>query len=434
MRTLARTTGLLFLLTASAIGFVVGACGSDGENGKDGVMGGAGAAGPQGPAGTSSPAVDAGPGLGGFTGACTKPCHTFNGVVDQWRFSNHSHPQNNEIGGGACGNCHAIDGLQNRVGNNYVTLPDSGAATDVAKGHTNYRAGNGTLQEISYGGASTIGRIHCTTCHDFNPTNDPHATGKYVAGQAPLRVPGGAADTAFLEKSPTDAGPVTGTALAYGSANTCIFCHKSRKDVTYYVTNTTTLITSYRWGPHEGPQADLYSGQGAYQFAGKTYGNSEHITIAKKCVGCHMAPVATNDNVPDHTMKPTVATCTTGTGCHTQYTGKTFDVLGGQTTVKKAIFEMQAILNAKGWLTRSEVTPYPVLTDEELADGQFQRDIVKPGNSLTPAEQGALYNYLVIARGKDFGAHNPRYTKQVLYDSIELVKPGAPASGLTRPQ
>jgi hypothetical protein len=375
-----------------------------------------------------------GGGLGALGGACTKPCHTFNGVVDQWRFSNHSHPQNNEIGGGPCGNCHAIDGLQNRVANNFVTLPDSGAPNDVTKGHINYRAGNNTVQEIGYGGASAIGRIHCTTCHDFNPTNDPHSTGKYIAGQAPLRVPGGASDQAFLEKSPTDAGGVIGTGLAYGVANTCVFCHKSRKDVSFYVTNNTTTITSYRWGPHDGPQSDLYSGEGAYKFAGKTYGNSEHVTIAKKCVGCHMAPVEGNDNVPDHTMKPSLKTCTTGAGCHSQYTGKTFDVLGGQTTVKKALFELQAALNAKGWITRSEVAPYPVLADEELGDGQFNHDLAKPGNALTPAEQGALYNYLVIARGKDFGAHNPRYTKQVLYDTIEVVKGSPPTSGLNRPQ
>lgn len=434
MRTLARTTGLLFLAAASATGFIIGACGTDGENGKDGIDGGAGPAGPQGPAGSSAPAVDAGTGLGALGSACTKPCHTFNGVVDQWRFSKHSHPQNNEIGGGSCGNCHAIDGLENRVANDYMTLPDSGAPTDVAKGHINYRAGNSSIQEIGYGGASTIGRIHCATCHDFDPANDPHSTGKYVAGQAPLRVPGGPSDLAFIEKSPNDAGPIVGTGLAFGAANICVFCHKSRKDVSYYVTNTTTAITSYRWGPHYGPQSDLYSGQGAYQFAGKTYGNSEHITIAKKCVGCHMAPVEGNDNVPDHTMKPNVKTCSTGAGCHSQYTGKTFDVLGGQTTVKRALFEMQAALNAKGWLTRSETSPFAILTDEDLADGQFNRDLAKPGSSLTPAEQGALYDYLVIARGNDFGAHNPRYTKQILFDSIEVVKGGAPASGLTRPQ
>ena len=37
-------------------------------------------------------------------------------------------------------------------------------------------------------------------------------------------------------------------------------------------------------------------------------------------------------------------------------------------TVKNALFEMEAALNTKGWLTRAEVSPYPVLTDEELAD------------------------------------------------------------------
>jgi len=433
--TLARTTGLLFVLAASIAGFVVGACGTDGENGKDGQQGIPGPAGPAGAPGANGATGDAGSGTSALGGACTKPCHTFNGVVDQWRFSNHSHPQNNQIGGGPCGNCHAIDGLQNRLANNSQVLPDSGAPTDVPKGHINYRAGNGTVQEIGYGGASVIGRIHCVTCHDFNPTNDPHATGKYVAGQAPLRVPGGPSDQAFIETSPTDAGPVTGEGLAYGVANTCIFCHKSRKDVTYYVSTTSNnAITSYRWGPHEGPQTDLYTGKGAFEFVGKAYGNSEHVTLAKKCVSCHMPPAADNDNVPDHSMKPSLKTCTTGTGCHTQYTGTTFDVLGGQTTVRKALTEMQDALNTAGYITRSEVSPYVALTDEDLADGQFQLDLAKPGSSLTPAQAGALYDYFLIARGKDFGAHNPRYTKQVLYDSIEVIKGAPPTSGLSRPQ
>jgi hypothetical protein len=46
---------------------------------------------------------------------------------------------------------------------------------------------------------------------------------------------------------------------------------------------------------------------------------------------------------------------------------------------------------------------------------------------------GILYNYLLIARGKDMGAHNPRYTKQLLFDAIEKLTGAAPTSGLTRP-
>jgi hypothetical protein len=40
---------------------------------------------------------------------------------------------------------------------------------------------------------------------------------------------------------------------------------------------------------------------------------------------------------------------------------------------------------------------------------------------------GALYNYLIIARGKDFGVHNPTYTKQLLWDSIKYLKGSNPS-------
>jgi len=83
-----------------------------------------------------------------LTGACTQPCHTFGVVVDQWRFSNHSHPQENLIGGGPCGNCHGIDALQRRVANNFSIAPDSGVPSSVPKGHTNYRTTAGPVAEI----------------------------------------------------------------------------------------------------------------------------------------------------------------------------------------------------------------------------------------------------------------------------------------------
>lgn len=429
--TLSRTTGFLLVLAATTIGVISGACGTDGDEGPAGAQG---APGPQGPAGGSgTPGTGADGGITGLGGACTTPCHTFNGVVDQWRFSAHSHPQENEIGTGACGNCHALDGIQQRVANKALTTPDASAPVGVAQGHIGFKQANGTFGEISYAGASAIGRIHCTTCHDFNPTNDPHVTGKYTQGQAPLRVAGGQNDQVFIEKSPVGQVAV-GTALSFKSANGCVFCHKSRKDVTAYINPTTNAITSPYWGPHEGPQADIYSGVGAYHLDGKTYGNSEHVTIANKCVTCHMAPVATNGNVPDHTMKPTVKTCTATAGCHSQYTGANFDILGGQTSVKKALFELQGLLNDRGLLTRGEAAPYGAIEADDLADGQFHLDKARPGQSVDGPTAGILYNYLVIARGKDMGTHNPRYTKQLLFDAIEKLTGAPPTSGLVRPQ
>jgi hypothetical protein len=438
--TLTRNSGLLGALGVLVLGagpLVVIACsGDEGQKGETGLVG---QPGPQGPGGAPGPGAGGdGDGDGGniLSGACTKPCHTFNGVVDQWRFSNHSHPQKNEVGGGACGNCHGVDGLQQRVANKFVVTPDSGAPSNVPSGHMNYKNADGVASEIGYGGATTIGRIHCTTCHDFNSTNDPHVVGKYVAGTARIRVPGGVGDTVFIEKSESSSA-ITGQTVAYKAANVCVMCHKSRKDVTSYI-SAANVISSSHWGPHEGPQTDVYSGKGGYHFAGLAYGTSAHAAIANACVGCHMAPVAENSNVPDHTMKPNVATCKS---CHTAYTGADFDIQGGRTVVRNALKELEVALNDAKLLTRSAAAPYAPLSDDDLADGQFNLDLTRPGSngvggnqSLDALTAGALYNYLIIARSKDLGVHNPTYEKQLLWDSIRQLKGVDPTSIASRPQ
>ena len=436
---LSRFIGLALIVGVGA-SFGLAACGA-GDDGAKGDTGDAGPAGPVGPAGPPGAQGIPGPvddGGGVLGGACTTPCHTFGGVVDQWRFSNHSHPQNTQIGAGACGNCHGGDGLEQRLANKYTVAPDAGVPADVPKGHINFTAASGAVTEIGYGGATTIGRIHCSTCHEFDSSNDPHVTGKYVAGQAPIRVPGGVGDTAILEKtegpSPTTS---TGQSVAYRAGNVCVFCHKSRKDVTFYITASNPL-SSTRWGPHYASQADVYSGKGGYHFASATYSSSAHATIADACVACHMQPVAANGNVPDHTMKPSLALCKT---CHTQYTGNTFDVQGGQALVRRALRELQAALNAAGMLTRSSTAPYAALSEEELADNQFHLDYVRPGGApgggnivANGPTAGAVYNYLIVARSKDFGVHNPTYVKQLLWDSIRQVKGADPTSLPSRPQ
>src|SRR5262249_37966634 len=101
--TIKRSLGALAILTAVDVSAGLAACGS-GDAGAKGETGNAGPSGPAGPVGP--PGSPGSPGIGTdggnpiLSGACTTPCHTFGGVVDQWRFSNHSHPQENEIGGG----------------------------------------------------------------------------------------------------------------------------------------------------------------------------------------------------------------------------------------------------------------------------------------------------------------------------------------------
>jgi len=413
---------LVTTLSLGAAGFAVGACDGDTRVGETGAPGAPGVPGPPGPPGAAADAT-----VPTENKACTNPCHTFNGVVDQWRLSGHSHPQESEVGGGACGNCHGIDGIENRVANRSVVAPGSPAPTNVDKGHLSYANGTGALSEISYAGATTIGKIHCSTCHRFDQTTDPHVIGSYTPGQAPIRVAGGPTDLAYVERTPAGGATPAGQAVSFGAGNLCIFCHKSRKDVTFYITASNTLST--RWGPHNGPQADLYTGKGGYSLAqaGETYGTATHTTIANGCVSCHMQPNAANGSVPDHTMKPKVAYCKT---CHATYAGTDFDIDGGRSDVRKGLSELQGLLNTAGLLTRGTGP----LDADALSDAQFNQDMVKsPGAPVDASTAGALYNYLVIAKGKDLGVHNPRYAKQLLWDSIRFLKGSNPTFIPTRP-
>ncbi len=446
-----------FVLVAVSLG--IGACsGSDGPPGAQGAVGlpgPEGEAGPPGPPGATGEAGPPGPmgfpgigggidgGMAGLPSSCLSPCHGFSGIVEQWKTSTHfsafiSNLGSDEVttwtGPSACGNCHAVDALQLRTAGTVGTLADAGVA-NAQNGHLEYRNPiNGALAESTYTGSAKVAQVGCLTCHNVTPETDPHRTGlAYTKGSFPLRVPTGATDQPTIEKSP-DKTAVTGTpAGALGSANTCVWCHRSRKDVTNYI-GTDTTLTSLNWGPHEGPQSDIFSGAGGYHYAGMVYGTSTH-QQKLTCVDCHMPDAPSNGMSPNHSFYPQVIACT---NCHAGATN--FDISGGQSQVKAALSELQKALNDAGYLTRSAAAPYLPLQPSELADGLFETDKTRPGSGpdggtlhLTADQAGALYNYLLLARGSGLGVHNPKYAKQLIVDSYVAVK-GLPPASLARPQ
>jgi hypothetical protein len=334
----------------------------------------------------------------------------------------------------ACGNCHAIDALAGRVGSDVGFVGDAGVV-NVASGELGYRVStNGSLGEATYTGNAKVAAVTCVTCHSVTDATDPHRTGlPWADGSFPLRAPSGKDDQAYLEKSP-DTTAVTGMpAGKLGTANTCVFCHRSRKDVTNYI-KASNSITSSHWGPHEGPQADVFSGLGGYHFAGMSYGNSTH-QEKLTCIDCHMPDVTSNNNAPNHSFYAQLSSCQS---CHSGATN--FDITGGQSQVRAAMFELQAALNTAGLLTRAAAAPYPALATSELADGSFELDQTRPTGGpdggvpiLTANQAGALYNYIIIARGGALGVHNPRYVKQLIYDSY-VATTGQPPKTVARPQ
>ena len=435
-----------------ALTMVLGCAGEDGQMGPTGPAGPAGTQGTPGPAGPPGEAGPPGPpgmsgtaGEGGTAGlptSCLSPCHGFNGIVEQWKTSTHYSTFISNLGGeevatwtgpGACGNCHAHDAIELRVAN-AIGTQSGGAVANAMHGELNYRnPANSALAEGTYTGVSKVAQVGCVTCHSVTDATDPHRTGlSYMPGSFPLRVPSGATDEARIEKSP-DTTAITGTTAGVGISNTCIWCHRSRKDVTNYI-GADTVLTSLNWGPHEGPQADVYSGAGGYHYGGKAYGTSTH-QQKLGCVDCHMPEVVANARSANHSFNAQVSSCVS---CHSGATN--FDINGGRSQTMAAVFELQKVLNDAGYLTRSTAAPYLPLSARELADGYFPLDKTRPGGGpdggvlhLTRDQAGALYNYLIAARDASLGAHNPKYTRQIIFDAYFAIT-GLPPTTIVRPQ
>ena len=79
--------------------------------------------------------------------SCLSPCHGFNGVITQYQGSTHYQVYLANVDtttaaewvapGDACGNCHAIDALQQRVAGNVRTDGDAGVV-NLAGGELQY--------------------------------------------------------------------------------------------------------------------------------------------------------------------------------------------------------------------------------------------------------------------------------------------------------
>jgi hypothetical protein len=103
-----------------------------------------------------------------------------------------------------------------------------------------------TVDDALYTGSATVAEVYCTTCHAVTDANDPHRTGiPWTAWLVPVRGAGSERTQARSLRRAPRWGSVTGTSAGdMGPANTCVWCHKSRKDVTQYVTATGNKLLS----------------------------------------------------------------------------------------------------------------------------------------------------------------------------------------------
>jgi hypothetical protein len=204
----------------------------------------------------------------------------------------------------------------------------------------------------------------------------------------------------------------TGGNFNYGSGNLCAQCHQARTPDPLLVGSVS--ITSSRWGPHHGPQADILNGTGAYVFAGQSYRNSRHNTaVTNGCPQCHMAtPYGTQAG--GHTMNMTYVSHGSEeellAGCNIEdcHNGALddFDYLGYQDSVATYLEELYTDLVNVGYVNSST--------------GLINASSSNP-LQLTEAQAGALYNYYLIEADRSGGVHNSKYVVDALKASIAAL-------------
>ncbi len=267
----------------------------------------------------------------------------------------------------ACSRCHSTEGYQ----------------TYIATGES------APLEESSH--------IGCFACHA------PHTFGDFG-----LRKEGATAMT-------------VGTSYDKAESNTCAVCHQARAPEPA-IDDEATLITSYRWGTHYGPQSNVLSGQGAWVLPGAVYRtNATHNAIANGCVTCHMANLPDNAISGGHSFAINYSSGTRinssgcrEAGCHLNWTGSSADQMARtdvnavQDAFNEHLDELRDALFARGWVSENG-------------------DSVRTGAAapLNANDRGVVWNYKLLHYDLSDGVHNPRYAEDVIAASLDYLAQSA---------
>lgn len=233
--------------------------------------------------------------------------------------------------------------------------------------------------------------INCRTCHPIHE--------KYTPDDYQLRT------TAEVGLA------VSGFKYNYGNSNICAHCHQARPtDPQPVPGGNPVTIKNARFGPHYGPQADIFAGKGGYEIAGSLpYQNSKHTDlVAGGCVSCHMAnPVGYFSGGHQMGLRQTsggsISFNYNGcTGCHQDL--NSIGALRGEhrTEISGLLKQLKSILTGKGYLD---------------AEGKVKVPLTIPAD-----EAGIILNYKYIEGDGSFGMHNYLYTKALLLNSLEHLQ------------
>lgn len=344
-----KTRFIFHILLMTAVIFL-GSCVKEGPSGTAGLDGADGIDG-----------IDGIDGTDGQNGSVTcLACHsgtTISAAKFQYAASVHKAGVNVAYAGGrsSCAQCHSSEGF--------------------IEHHTN----GSVASNISMPSAIT-----CETCHVL------HTTFEYT--DFDMRASAGVT-LKFDETTTLDLGD---------NSNLCINCHQSRRGEPN-LTNPgeeTFRITSTHYGPHHGPQANVFAGLGFAEIEGPVsypvQGTSKHLQYAS-CTTCHMGDYANKQG--GHTWNPTIASCN---ACHAT---EDFDYGGVQFDMEEKLLELRDLLIVAGVVAGDDVDGYhPVV-------GTFPMDHAR-----------AFFNWTGLDEDRSLGVHNPQYVNALLTNSIEALK------------
>lgn len=302
-------------------------------------------------------------------------------------------------GAQTCGECHNMsEFLTAKIEQYNHSIHATGANTnrstaDCARCHTSMGFRN-FITDSTQVDIEDATPINCRTCHPIHES--------YTIDDFALRT----TDSILL---------MTGDVLYnYGNSNLCVNCHQSRPIDPYPDLNGPDFtLTNARYGPHHGPQANMFMATGPVKIQGSmAYLNSAHTRmVTSGCVTCHMSP-ASGVLAGGHQMgvkytSESGAESYQYTGCFTTDCHGTVAEINGLIVPNRAeitdlLEQLKTRLTEKGLLNSKDLVPVPI--------------------TLTQLQAAAILNYKFVEEDKSYGAHNFRFTKALLVNTIESLK------------
>jgi hypothetical protein len=238
--------------------------------------------------------------------------------------------------------------------------------------------------------------ITCAVCHD------PHVSTNLGLRLVPVTLKNGYSVT-------------TG-----GNGQLCMTCHQSRKNIATTITATAPYYGfSDRFGPHHGPQTDMFLGQNAYQYGDSTIsGINTHGGLTDACVTCHMQQRGSNAANSNHQWNMSDSTgdyVTVCKSCHGQSLKSFNDIKAssdwdGNGKIEGVQTEVQGMVTKLAALLPKDANGNVVSMMADSLKVKGQPSIVK-----------GIYTYYFVTSDNSLGVHNAKYTVAILQKALSSL-------------